>query len=313
MKSWVPYKLINTDGRQQCSWLNTFGKQFTEPFFEETILKCLGLNSHYTGIKSVSNLTMIEEWATNLDAVDPFAFIFHISRCGSTLVSQLLATSGENIVLSEVPFFDDILRLPFKDNGFNEAATSALLAASLKYYGQKRTRQEKRLFIKTDSWHLFFYQQLRQLYPSVPFILMYRSPDEVFRSHLKMPGIQAVPGLIEPQLFGLKPHEIIYDREIYLVKVLECYLSKCLEIAAIDQRCLLVNYNEGPIPIIQKIADFTNTRLTGQELSEMTERCRYHSKKPGESFHEEINTNIPAALNKAMKLYDLLDEQKRLK
>ena len=226
----------------------------------------------------------------------------------------MLATSEEHIVLSEVPFFDDILRLPYKDTHFNEAATSELLALAIKFYGQKKTGQEKRLFIKTDSWHLFFYKQLRQLYPSVPFIFIYRSPDEVFRSHRKKPGMQAVPGLIEPQVFGFKTEDMVYSGygglDIYLSGVLESYFSQCLEIAAADDQFLLLNYNEGPIPMIEKIAAFTNTPLTRQDLLNMSERSLYHSKNPEERFSEDAVTGIPACLDKAMELYHKLEEKR---
>src|SRR6202012_4903817 len=148
----------------------------------------------------------------------------------------------------------------------------------------KKTGKETRLFIKTDSWHLFFYKQLRQLYPSVPFILIYRCPGEVFSSHKKTPGMQAVPGLIEPQIFGFKPEELAYDLDTYLANVLERYLQQYVEITATDNNCLLLNYNEGPMQMIKKIGLFTNISFSREALHNMEERSRYHSKRPDEPF-----------------------------
>jgi hypothetical protein len=311
LKNWIPWKIIKTNGQFQCSWLNTFGTLFTEPFFEETILKCITLDSHYSKLASFSDLIMMDEWANYLDFVEPTAFVFHVSRCGSTLVAQLLAESEQNIVLSEVPFFDDILRLPFKEPVFDQTASSELLTAAIKFYGQKKTGKEEHLFIKTDSWHLFFYKQLRQLYPSIPFILIYRSPDEVFRSHRKQPGMQSVRGLIEPEVFGFTAEDLeIMSPDDYLAGVLESYLRKYLEIAETDNLCLLLNYNEGPIPMLEKIAAFTNTTPSRQELLKMTERSLYHSKKPRERFSEETITHAPACLGKAMELYHRLEEKR---
>jgi hypothetical protein len=312
LNNWVPCKLIKADGQLKCRWLNTYRERFTEPFFEETILKCKGLNSLHAGINSVSDITMMEEWAPGLNAIEPTAFIFHISRCGSTLVSQLLAKDDQHIVLSEVPFFDDILRLPYQDQDFDEAATSELLISALKYYGQKKSKKEKHLIIKSDSWHMFFYKQLRALYPSVPFILMYRSPYEVFRSLRKVPALQAVRGLIEPEIFGFKPDEFVDDHHLYLPAVLESYFKQYLEIIKTDTKSLLLNYNEGPMAMIKKIASFANMKLTEQDLLEMEERSHYHSKKPGEPFTEETSAPVPQYLNKAMELYHILDEKRML-
>ena len=311
LENWIPYKLVTGDGQLQCHWLNTCGQKFTEPFFDGTILKCRSANSRYLAFSSVSDLVMMEERRQILSTVEPTAFIFHISRCGSTLVSQMLATCDENIVLSEVPFFDDLLRLPLKEDGIEEADINKLLASAINYYGQRRTGKEQRLFIKTDSWHLFFYDQLRKLYPLVPFVIIYRSPDEVLRSHSKVPGMQAVAGLIEPQVFGFTDECLKYRGPgIYLAEVLESYFRECIKIVEADDNFLLLNYSEGPMRMIEKIAAFTNTRLSGQDLSKMTERSLYHSKQPGERFSEEAVSEIPGCLDKAMELYRTLDAKR---
>ena len=257
---------------------------------------------------------MVEEWARDLDAVVPNAFIFHISRCGSTLISQMLATSDENLVLAEVPFFDDLLRLPFKEPGFNKSGINELLLGAIKHYAQSGSGKDglpKRLFIKTDSWHLFFYEQLRRLFPLVPFILMYRSPDEVFRSHRKQAGMQAVAGLIEPELFGIRNRDIeAISPDTYLATVLKNYLTRCFEISESDNNCLLINYNEGPIEILEKLVSFTNINIPDTDLQKMHNRSLYHSKKPGETFYEEKIEDTPPCLARGMEWYHRLEEKR---
>jgi len=303
LKNWIPYKFDN----QLCHWLNTFNEPFTAPFFDDTISRCKRMAKQHAPFTPVSEAEMLTEWANDLDSIEPTVFIFHISRCGSTLVSQLLATTDAHIVLSEVPFFDNLLRLPHQGTNFDQNAVSGLLKAAIRFYGQKRTGREQHLFIKTDSWHIFFYKQLRALYPDVPFILMYRSPDEVLSSHLKIPGMQAVPGLIEPQIFGFSPEEITYNRpDIYTSRVLEKYLEQYHHIVHTDNNCLLLNYNEGPMTMINKIAAFTNTPISNEALAMMSQRSQYHSKRPNEAFLEETRPQRPPYINRAMELYDAL-------
>jgi len=298
----------------QCHWLNTFEKQFTEPFFDETILKIKGLNSAHSAISSVSDLCMFEEWAGGLNFVEPTAFIFHVSRCGSTLVSQLLARSHQHIVLPEVPFFDDLLRLPYQDAGFSPKDASRLLITAIKYYGQKRTGQEQHLVIKADSWHMFFYEQLRHLYPTTPFILMYRDPNEVFSSLKRMAGLQSVPGLIEPEVLGFgEEEEVPQAPDIYIAKLLEKYLQQYLKIIVTDDHFLLLNYSEGAMSLVKKIADFVHITFSQQDLADMDERSRYHSKKPGETFSEINPAAVAPWLQKAMELYEELEESRRAK
>ena len=317
LTNWIPYKLASVNGQMECHWLNAFQIPFTDPFFEDTIKKCRSIeNRHF--FNSVSDLQLLKEWAADIPPVDPTAFIFHISRCGSTLVSQLLATSAQHIVLSEAPFFDDVLRLPFTNRYYTEESTSALFAASLRFYGQQRAlnirfsdETTSQVFIKSDCWHLFFYEQLRRLYPSVPFIAIYRTPDDVYHSHKKMPGMHIVPGLIEPELFGFESGSTVFENhDNYLAGVLERYLVKCIQVAESDDNFLLVNYNEGPMQMIKKIAAFSNINLTDADLQTMEERSLYHSKKPGQLFNEDRVTDVPPVLDKAMEAYRLLDEKR---
>jgi hypothetical protein len=318
LTNWIPYKITNAEGQTYCHWLNTFQVPFTDPFFESTLLKCRVMENRYP-FEPVSNLEALTEWAADIHPAEPVAFIFHISRCGSTLVSQLLAASAQHIVLSEAPFFDDILRLPFKNSSYDEQSTSALFSASLRFYGQQRMLNDNssdeirpKVFIKSDCWHLFFYEQLRRLYPSVPFIAIYRTPDYVYHSHKKMPGMHIVPGLIEPELFGFEPGNAVFENhDTYLAGVLERYLVKCTQIAETDDNFLLVNYNEGPMQMIKKIAAFANISLSSTDLQTMEERSLYHSKNPGQLFNEERITDIPPVLDKAMEAYRVVD-QKRL-
>lgn len=313
LKNWIPYKLVNREGEIQCHWLNTFDKQFAEPFFDETIIKLKGLNSKHAGISSVSDLALFEEWSQGLDVIEPSAFIFHVSRCGSTLISQLLTASDKHIVLPEVPFFDDLLRLPYQHKDFDTGTSSRLMMAAMKYYGQKRRSAERHLFVKTDSWHMFFYPQLRQLYPNIPFVLMYRNPNEVFSSLKRIPALQSVPGLIEPAILGFGTDDAAPQaQDMYIAKVLEKYLQQYLKIITTDNRFLLLNYSEGPMPMIKKIAAFSDTRLTPQDMAAMDERSRYHSKQPEMVFTEINAAPIPPCLHKAMELYGELEEKRMM-
>lgn len=313
LKNWIPYKLINHDGQLLCKWINTFNTPFTGPFFDDTILGLKNINRKHSKVSSVSSLAMLESWASDTETVTPAAIIFHISRCGSTLISQLLCLSDRHIVLPEVPFFDDLLRLPYQQDSFTSDTASALLTAALKYYGQQRTGHEQHLYIKADSWHIFFYQQLRQLYPAVPFVLMYRNPAEVFHSHKKQPGMHAVPGLIEPAIFGFKPdEEMTLNLDAYLASILEKYLSQYHEIIQTDKNCLLMNYNEGAITMMQKLADFTNMKINDEYLLSIKERSTFHSKKPDSVFSESLPITIPHYLDSAVALYHQLEEYKNL-
>ena len=308
LKDWIPYRLFEEGGKKYCRWLYLGNKKMTEPFFDETIISCLSLPENSGKTRCISSTEVLSEWAEQVESVSPTAFIFHISRCGSTLVSQLLSLQPSNIVLSEVPFFDELLRWGYK-NHWNQAFLP-LYKAAISIYAAKRNKSSTHLFIKTDSWDVHFYKQIRKLYPQVPFILLYRRPDEVIRSQQKKRGMQAVPGLIEPEIFGFDKKEILHlNLDEYMARVIESYLQAFVKILNEDKWALPVNYNEGAITIVNKIAAFTGLAINDKEMEMMKQRSGFHGKFPGQLFEEPgIEEMSPVYLNKSFELYNVMEK-----
>jgi len=256
------------------------------------------------------------EWSDDVNSLQPTAIIFHVSRCGSTLLSQLLALDEKHIVLSEVPFFDELLRIPFKEKNAIKAKLSIeYLAAASKYYGQKRAGNEERLFIKTDSWHLHFYTQLRKLFPSVPFILLYRNPLEVMLSQKRQRGMQSVPGIIEPEVFGFSGQKADEnDLDKYMAEILESYFKKMIEIITSDALALLINYDDGIKNIMSKVYAFSGLKLTEKTETLFAERSRFHAKHPQQLFMEDYKEfSKPGYMKPVLELYKNLEDIRLLK
>jgi hypothetical protein len=308
LKDWIPYRLLEESGEDCCRWLYVGDEHFTAPFFNDTIAHCWQLPNNSRLHRCISSVSILPEWSKQMETLSPTAFIFHISRCGSTLLSQLLSLNPENIVLSEVPFFDELLRYGHKKNKME--VTLPLLKAAIELYGAKRDERNKRLFIKTDSWHIHFYKQLRILYPQTPFIFLYRRPDEVIRSQQKRRGMQAVPGVVEPEIFSFdKQAVMLQDLDEYMAKVIETYLVAFKDILLKDKLCLPVNYNEGALTIVEKIAAFSGIQFNEKEMEAMQQRAGYHGKYPDQVFAEEKIQESPAVdLNKAFALYDEVEK-----
>lgn len=311
---WIPHRMFKPDPGH-CEWLYTGNETFTEPFFTDSISVCRKLRENCSRYKIVSHLDVLEPWSAGLPPAAPTAIIFHVSRCASTLLSQLLSLDTNHFVLSEVPFFDEILRLSLNSPRYSEEDTSRLLRAAIKLYCAGAGEGRSRLFIKSDSWHLHFYHQLRALFPGTPFILLYRNPWEVIQSHQKRRGMQSVPGIIEPSVFGLnamKAHETNLDK--YLAYVLQSYFDKMIGIAMNDPLAFPVNYAEGAATIIRNIYAFTQMELSASMENAFEERIRYHAKYPRQLFSEENDTfHFPDYVLPVMRSYRYMDELSLLK
>jgi hypothetical protein len=308
VEGWIPLKLYPEDDSLLCRWLYVGDKEFTEPFFDETVSACRTLPENGHLKRSMSSTDMLADWAKEMDVIEPTAFIFHISRCGSTLISQMLGMQPSNIVLSEVPFFDDLLRYGKKHHCMPQILQQ--LKAAIGLYGATRKAAYQQLFIKTDSWHIHFYKELRSLYPKVPFFLLYRRPDEVIRSQQKKRGMQAIPNLIEADIFGFNK-DIISTTPLdeYMGMVIESYLTAFLEILQHDKRVYAVNYHDGAMPITDIIASVTGLNITAAEKEKMQHRAGFHAKFPEQVFKEkQPEDQAPAYLKRSFELYDQIEQ-----
>lgn len=307
LRNWIPYKFSNNEGQEICRWLYLGDMLFTEPFFDETISACQKMPENSAWQKAASSLDILPHWAAQVETIPPTAIIFHVSRCGSTLVTQLLSQQPSNIVLSEVPLFDALLRQGKKQNTM--ADHLPLLGAAVALYGAKRNAEQQYLFIKTDSWHIQFYEELRHLYPQTPFVLLYRKPDEVLYSQQKKKGMHAVPGVVEPEIFGFGTESLLEtDLDRYMGKVLSVYFQRFAQVLGSDSNTLAVNYNEGILPIVNKIAAFTGMPISPSAYAAMEQRAGYHAKFPGQVFAEPpVQVPPPACLDEAMYWYNQVE------
>ncbi|PST81839.1 hypothetical protein C7T94_18405 [Pedobacter yulinensis] len=304
LKEWIPYRLLGA-GRPSCQWLYTASVPFTDPFFSETVSKCLKYQPG-TGLKVETSLDVLTEWAPELDCVQPAGVIFHVSRCGSTLLSQLLGLDPENIVLAEVPFLDALLRA---GKSMQRAEAVALLQAAVAFYGQRRSGREKRVFIKTDSWHIHFAAIFREAFPDVPFFLVYRRPDEVLRSHQKLRGMQAVPGVVPDELLGIDPGtDRTSNLDLHMATVLEAYHRAFLSLVHLDKKVTLLNYHDGPELLLNSLLSVTRVCPRAEYLEKVRQRSRYNAKFPDRPFAaEQLMETASGLLEKAFNGYHELE------
>ena len=304
----IPYRLLKNDPAF-CEWISNTGAAFREPFFDETITRLRGDALNQQRFKSLSHIDMLAEWAGDLPRRQPSAFIFHVSRCGSTLYSQLLGLQPQYLSLAEVPFFDALLRLPYHNSSYNAEQAANLFDAALQFYISSVHTKPSHVFIKTDSWHLHFYEALRKQYPAVPFILLYRHPLQVLQSQQRRRGVQAVPGLVEAAVFGFNEQQAAeHDLDRYMAHVLHSYFTRMLEITGKDSNCILINYAEGAPAGMQKILGACGETIDEAYRLLIDERSGFHAKFPGQVFTEDNKEmDMPAYLQPAAELYNAIE------
>ncbi len=107
---WTPINLAWRPEGASVDWCRLGDTRFTEPFFEQTIATALRHPARLL-FRRQTPVAALEAWQDDPSALPPRGFIFHLSRCGSTLAAQLLAALPQNLVISEAPPIDQLLNL----------------------------------------------------------------------------------------------------------------------------------------------------------------------------------------------------------
>ncbi|TND07564.1 MAG: hypothetical protein FD123_3116 [Bacteroidetes bacterium] len=282
---WIPEKIIRYENELLLRWRFTGDKIFSEPFFEDTITQFRNLRENQSAFQSLSGIGFLSDVREFPETAAPSAVIFHVSRCGSTLFSQLLSLDEKNIVLAEVPVFNQLLYLENRD----ASERQKLFRAAVNFYGQKRSGLEKRVFIKTDCWHIHDAAFYRAVFPAVPFVFLYRDPAAVIHSHRKRRGMHFVPGLV-PQPVKHAGENL----DLYSARVLAAYYNAGLDWFANDGNTLLVNYSEGLLNGLMRLLQTIAAEPDAALYKRMQERSAYHSKRPGETFMADNKITLPS-------------------
>ncbi|MCU1749463.1 sulfotransferase family protein [Pseudomonas sp. 6D_7.1_Bac1] len=270
---WLPIRVWAQNGEWQVDWCWFGDTPLHQPFFRDAVEDALRLPFNQA-FRRQTPLQALSDWQAISPGLAPSAFIFHASRCGSTLISQMLAQLDNHIVISEPPPLDALLRSTLPPTVRN-AAIRGLLSA----YGQPRRGVEQHLVIKLDAWNIGELKRLRECFPETPWLFVYRDPLEIAVSHLRRPGMHMVPGLIGAS--ALDDGAAFEGQEDFIARrlgrLLHLGAEHCREFAG-----LAVNYRELPGAMEGRLAAFFT--LNVEQRTQVFSAVSQHAKQPSETF-----------------------------
>ncbi|MDO7898620.1 sulfotransferase family protein [Pseudomonas citrulli] len=276
LDGWLPIRVWQDTGQWRVDWCWFGDTPLSQPFFGDAVEDALRLPFNQA-FRRQTPLAALGQWQRQSPGLAPSGFIFHASRCGSTLVSQMLAQLDDHIVISEPPPLDRLLR-----SDLPAAERCVALKGLLSAYGQRRRGLEQRLVIKLDAWNIGELPLLRACFPDTPWLFLYRNPLEIAVSHLRRPGMHMVPGMIGPSVlddglpFG-NQEDFIPRR---LGRLLAAGLQHCQALAG-----LAVNYTELPGAMTGRLAAFFG--LDDERCANIFAAVGQHAKQPAQAFVDD--------------------------
>ncbi|MBZ0091999.1 MAG: sulfotransferase [Sulfuricellaceae bacterium] len=284
---WIPLFLSARGGRAAVEWGYMGGERFTEPFCHDTLQK-LASRPFNRLFRRHSGLDLLLERAHGHPGLPLKGLVFHMSRCGSTLAAQWLAALPDSVMLSEPEPLDTLLQWPPHDGGTE--TVRALLAA----LGQPRREGDRRLFLKTDCWHMAHIDRLLAAFPGTPWVFLYRDPLEVLVSHRRMPGWHFVPDSMAGH--GLHPPDELRSYPLgHGAWILSVVLEQARQAMVRHGNGLLLNYSELPEALEARIAGHFGVDLSDLEQEPLRAVSRRHSKQGHAVFQADATEKRAAA------------------
>lgn len=269
---WFPIRTFQHEDQLMVDWCRLGSLRFTDSFFSESVERALRLPFNRLFRRQTS-----AEWLCELREMDPglapSGFIFHMSRCGSTLMSRMLAASPRNIVIAEASPIDGVLTADVTDE-----QRLRWLRGMIGALGRPRGGEEH-FFIKFDCWHIADLPLILSAYPDLPWVFLYRDPIEVMVSHQDMPGAQVIPRA--PAGADLSGWTASPDE--YRAKVLAQICSAALE----HMDCgngRLVNYRDLPEAVFPLLREHFGITPTIEEVASMRAVAELDAKSPSICF-----------------------------
>lgn len=283
--AWLPFCLRRTAAGVEVEWGYAGAKRLTEPFLHQT-LTTLSRQPFNEVFRYATPLATLLERAQHLPGLAPAGFVFHMSRCGSTLAAQALAALPDSVVLSEPEPLDSLFGLLNENPGLAETDRIALVRSLVAALGQPRRAGDRRLFIKLDAWHMAWAGLLLRAFPYTPWVFLYRNPVEVLVSHQRMPGSQLIPGVLHPS-FALPPPDdpqAAYQPVEYGARVFSSILHAAEHAIGVFPGGRLVNYSELPEALWSSLAGHFRLALSPAEQALIADACRHDAKEPMRRF-----------------------------
>lgn len=280
---WLPTDFVFNRAKSFVRWTEFGRKCLTEPFFHETLDYLRGSNP--PAPQRITSIDLFLDAASATPAVLPSGIIFHISRCGSTVLANILKAGEGVLALSEAqplePFFQasPFDYAPYLAAISNNARRTFLdgLVRLYAHYGAASVNSK--VVIKCRPIDIFRMSLIRQIWPTVPFVIVVRDPVEVIVSNLKDP-----PGWIIERKhsceFGWTSEEAEHmSPEEYMARLLGCMCNAAS--AQLDDGCRIIDYSTLGKQGALSVATAFGVNMGCVRIEEVLQK---HAKNPAKMF-----------------------------
>ncbi|HEU5149658.1 MAG TPA: hypothetical protein VFU19_04130 [Iamia sp.] len=191
---WTPWVISPGVDGPVVEWVHTAGRSFSDPFFHQTI-EAARRHPARLLLDARTALADLPADAGRAPALPVAGLVLHMSRCGSTLVAQVLDALPRLLVLSEPEPVDAVLRLARAAHPLPDGTPvgPAHVRAVVTALARARHPDHEACVLKLDAWAVADLPLLRAALPGVPWVFVHRRGAAVLASHRRVRGIHLWP------------------------------------------------------------------------------------------------------------------------
>lgn len=280
---WLPVGIGFESSGVTARWLEFRASELVEPFFQQTIRR---LRMRRPPVREqVSDVKALVDYADGLPSVPPAVVIFHVSRCGSTLLVNALKTGDRVVALSEArpisALSSPVLVRKLAGHDRSLQGRRRLLDSVVQLFAHD-SGQAPKVVIKCNAVSVLEISQMRAVWPAVPFVVVIRNPIEVIVSNLAGPaswvrGRHIAPG--SQSVFGWSGREVArMSDEEYCARGLGCFYEAIG--TQIDDRCQLVDYGDLDPARVRALAEWCGIALPPADSESFARAFAGYAKDP---------------------------------
>ena len=252
----------------------------TEPFHDEYLSRCWQSTVLNQLITPRTSLRALAGCARRVPRARPAGFIFHLSRCGSTLLSGCLSELDDAAVFSESPVLTELLVDPALSPEEKRAGVARLIDVKASLFPGRG------VVVKWNAWDIFHTHLLREAYPDVPVVALVRDPVEILASHHAQTGrhMSGDPslGAVAP-VFVVSPAASVLEHRIGVLQG----LMQGMRALEPGPGTVRIDYRQLNGQAVRQVAGLFGLRCDAQGQQRIARRMQRNAKLPGLRFQPD--------------------------
>ena len=231
----------------------------------------------------------------------PAGIVFHVARCGSTLISQSLKKLDNLVVYAEPQPFNEILAPPHRWTRAERIAALRTLGAAFAHHARGP------FVLKLSSWNTLYCDIVTDAFPETPWVLSLRDPIEVGVSMLASPPgwLGATSDASRHLAARVDPDGAAKSREELVARA---YGAFCEAAGRLDPRGgRLVHYEGLPAAVWTVVAPHFSLPVDARQREEIARAARSHAKAPIGKAVEFVSDAATKRAAASAELRDAID------